>query len=45
MDTLNTLLAGESEAVADGAAQYDHSSEGTFVEPKSVPVTMRVLRR
>ena len=43
MDTLDTLLAGESEAVADGTAQHDHSPEGTLNKSKSVPVTMRAL--
>jgi hypothetical protein len=41
MDTLNTLLAGESEAGVDGAAQYVYSPEETFTKPKSVSVSMR----
>ncbi|KAF3034848.1 hypothetical protein E8E11_003103 [Didymella keratinophila] len=41
VDTLNTLLAGESEAIAGGAVQHDHIPEGTFMKPESVPVAMR----
>ncbi|KAF2632471.1 hypothetical protein BU25DRAFT_454789 [Macroventuria anomochaeta] len=41
MDTLNTLLAGESEAANDDTSQYEYSSEKTFVKPRTVPVTMR----
>ena len=43
METLNTLLAGESEAAEDDTSQYEYSSEKTFVRPQSVPVTMRAL--
>lgn len=45
MGTLNTLLAGESQADIDGNTQYDYSSETTFVKPKSVPVTIRAPHR
>lgn len=41
MDTLNTLLAGETEAANDDIPQYQHSSEMTFVKPRMAPVTMR----
>lgn len=42
METLNTLLVGESEATDDNASLYDYSSEKTFVRPRTVPVTVRV---
>ncbi|KAF1932994.1 uncharacterized protein M421DRAFT_1566 [Didymella exigua CBS 183.55] len=44
-DTLNTLLAGETEANVDDNWLYDHNSERAFVKSKSVPVTVRAPHR
>ena len=41
MDTLNTLLVGESEAADDSISQYEYTSKKTFVKPGSVSVARR----
>ncbi|KAJ4382104.1 hypothetical protein N0V86_002433 [Didymella sp. IMI 355093] len=41
MDTLNTLLAGESEANADDTSHYDYSPEKTFIKLAPVPDTLK----
>lgn len=34
-ETLNTLLAGESEAAKDDTSLYDYGSENTYVKPRT----------
>jgi hypothetical protein len=40
IETLQTLLNGESEAIGDKPSHYEYPTEGVFTRPKNVPVKL-----